>query len=711
MVMLGQSSFRRVLLSRIMLLSIPVLLLGVAVTFRKARTSLLETARQNLTESATRKADSVKASIEALQTSVEITSETSILQSGSLEETRTFLTQLVSQLPTRVSCIKLTDWRTDRVVVSTCGYQATEVPQISTWPLRQDASNPNLSEFRILPIVRQGQTEQPNLQSRLNVSVSAPVYDRAGKIRYTLTVQSTLQQIESGKPGSLLGYTVIIDQNGTILAHPSVNRVGRNIAQEGDADRLRSIVDDALEGKRDVKHLFSFSDNSTEWLAGFSPVEIPVNPEENNTWVVLAVTRLDNALHGLEDIRRILFILTTGLVAAHLLAMLYIARDLALPIEQLGKYALKIHKRNPLEKAPKGFKIRELNYLAQTLDSMVARLEERAKELEAAWQEAEAANQLKSEFLANTSHELRTPLNAIIGCIRLVRDGCCDDREEELDFLQRADEAAIHLLKIINDLLDIAKIEAGTLSLTLEPVNLQQLLKEVVDLQAVQIQQKGLKLTQPTLRTAIVVYADFAKLKQVLLNVIFNAIKFTDHGGITITTRIETQAVTSEVGTKELGAQHSEMTNSNGWEKGASSNDRDHLAPPDSLESWVVIAVRDTGIGIDPTQQHKLFRPFVMIDGTTTRKFEGTGLGLAISRHLIELMGGSITLRSAGVGQGTTVEIALPIFEAAPLLSSESRGLGDDEVGAKSTSPDLATHKLFDDTHRADHSALPRGRQ
>ena len=304
---------------------------------------------------------------------------------------------------------------------------------------------------------------------------------------------------------------------------------------------------------------------------------------------------------------------------------------------------------------------------------MISRLRAWAEELEAAWKEAQTANQLKNEFLANTSHELRTPLNGIIGCLRLVRDGFCDDREEELDFLQRADDAAIHLLGIIYDVLDIAKIEAVKLSVELEPVDLKKLLNEVISLQAVPIQHKGLEFHTTDQHEIIPVYADPAKLKQVLLNVVGNAVKFTDCGSITISTRIEPAAETSVVPVKGHPHQGSTPLHHLPEPEGAISKDdgnKDAAPMPTSLR--VVVTVKDTGIGIDPSQQHKLFRPFVMVDGSTTRKFGGTGLGLAISRNLIEMMGGSITLFSNGEGQGTTVEIVLPIIESSLLNSGES---------------------------------------
>jgi signal transduction histidine kinase len=198
-----------------------------------------------------------------------------------------------------------------------------------------------------------------------------------------------------------------------------------------------------------------------------------------------------------------------------------------------------------------------------------------------------------------------------------VKDGLCDSDEESREFLQQADDAAVHLLGIINDILDIAKIEAGKQSVNLEPVDLENTLTEVINLQGLQIQRKGLRLTRAASSEPPDVYADPAKLKQVILNVLSNATKFTERGGISIAT--------------------------------------------ETLDERAIVTVTDTGIGIAPGQQAKLFRPFVMIDGSTTRKFGGTGLGLAISKNLMEMMGGDIALYSAGQGQGTTVTVSIPL--------------------------------------------------
>jgi signal transduction histidine kinase len=325
------------------------------------------------------------------------------------------------------------------------------------------------------------------------------------------------------------------------------------------------------------------------------------------------------------------------LFAANLIATLFLARDLARPVEWLGDYAINVQRGSVPARIPQNFKIREFNHLSVALNSMVERLTAWATELESAWQEAKTANQLKNQFLTTISHELRTPLNAILGSLRLVRDDCCDNRQEEKEFLQRADDAAIHLLNIINDILDISKIEAGALSVNLELVDLHAIIEEAIDLQKNLIRAKGLQLNLPHFPEKVWVQADPDKLKQVLLNILGNAIKFTEEGSITIAIRVESSGQTN--GTKTL---------------------------PNL--SRAIVSIQDTGIGVAPETQDKLFQPFVMVDGSKTRKFGGTGLGLAISRNLTELMGGSVSLYSEGIGQGTTVEITLPKTHASPSL-------------------------------------------
>jgi signal transduction histidine kinase len=225
-------------------------------------------------------------------------------------------------------------------------------------------------------------------------------------------------------------------------------------------------------------------------------------------------------------------------------------------------------------------------------------------------------NQLKDEFLANTSHELRTPLNSIIGFLTLITEGYYDDNNELKLFTRNALDSAYHLLSVINDLLDLSKIESGGMQVQVEKVYVQELLSEVSSLFSVQADQKGVGLEVETKGTPLFASADLRKLKQVLINLIGNAIKFTTAGSIKISV--------------------------------------------DRQNGTLRFSIKDTGIGIPKEKQDRLFQKFFQIDGGTTRRFGGTGLGLVISKHFVEMMGGQIKLESRGAGAGTTVSFTIP---------------------------------------------------
>ncbi len=251
--------------------------------------------------------------------------------------------------------------------------------------------------------------------------------------------------------------------------------------------------------------------------------------------------------------------------------------------------------------------------------SMMKELEKTHVELQLALEAAKEADALKSEFLASTSHELRTPLNSIIGFLQLVLDGYCDTPEEEKEYLKNALMSSNHLLRLINDVLDIAKIEAGKMELTIEDVNIKALMDDLFILTHVQAEQKKLSLSMQGIDEDLWIRADSQKLKQIFLNLIGNSIKFTKEGGIRI------------------------------------------LVKQDSDAGRVHVLVEDTGIGIAPEKQEKVFDKFAQADGSTSREFGGTGLGLAITKSLVELMNGTIALTSEGEGKGTTIELTFKL--------------------------------------------------
>ena len=259
---------------------------------------------------------------------------------------------------------------------------------------------------------------------------------------------------------------------------------------------------------------------------------------------------------------------------------------------------------------------RRIRAFAEGLEASNRRLEEVNAQLE-------EASRLKSEFLANTSHELRTPLNGIMGFLQLVLDGMCQTKDEEQDFLKQALQCSRHLLGLINDVLDIARIEAGKLTLDIQKIDVGTLFGEVRTLTHVQATQKGVQLRflEPEHPDAAV-RCDFGKAKQVLINLVGNSLKFTPKGSITVRA----------------------------------------LAKPNL--GHVMFEVEDTGIGIPREQQGVIFEKFAQGDGTTTRKYGGAGLGLAISRSLVELMGGVIGVFSEGPGKGTRMYFSLPIWNS-----------------------------------------------
>jgi len=261
-----------------------------------------------------------------------------------------------------------------------------------------------------------------------------------------------------------------------------------------------------------------------------------------------------------------------------------------------------------------------------TVYSDITEIKESERKILRARTQAESANRSKSEFLANMSHELRTPLNAIIGFSEIISNELFGplDNPRYLEYIGDILASSRHLLSIINDVLDMSKIEAGKFELAKEPVTLQAVIADIVRMMRERAQSRGISLVPSVASDDVVMWADERALLQILLNLVSNAIKFSEAGG----------SVAIRLAAERSG--------------------------------FAVIEIADRGIGMTEEEQQRALQPFGQARSVITREYGGTGLGLPISKGLVEAHGGTLTIRST-LGSGTIVRVALPTGAPLPL--------------------------------------------
>ena len=506
------------------------------------------------------------------------------------------------------------------------------------------------------------QIYQYYIQANLGISASQPVYDKTGTFRGVVStdlflskIGDFLQHLKIGKSGK----TFIVERSGEIVASSTSEKPFLKSSDAKEARRLKAIESSVPLIHSTAQHLTERFGNFTKinsnqqldfMLAGerqFVQV-MPFKDGRGLDWLIVVVVPEADFMEQINANTRTTILLCLLALGLATVLGIFTSNWITRPILRLSKASTEIASGQLAQKVKVegidelGLLAKSFNQMAQQLQESFAalektnseleiRVEQRTAQLKEATVAADAANRAKSEFLANMSHELRTPLNGILGYAQILQRSK-NLTEHEFHGIGIIHQCGSHLLTLINDILDLSKIEASKLELYATDFHFPAFLQGVVEICCIRAEQKGIGFVyQPSPELPRGISADEKRLRQVLINLLGNAIKFTETGKVTFKVDLleETQ-----------------------------------LTLQSSIQNCKIrFQIEDTGVGISPEQLEKIFLPFEQV-GDSKHRVEGSGLGLAISQKIIQMMGSSIQVKSQ-LGKGSVFWIDLNLPEVA----------------------------------------------